>query len=320
MKNVSMKGLLLMLALLSVGCQRSALYLADPSVQLQLRVHDTLPLVGVVPSGELYETRLYQSTSGELAELAYTGPEGGELFVSPGSYQLVCCNFDSETVFFEGTESLFRLRAVSLTAPPATNLLFRNLVQVAAVKSGSPWISEEVVGEPGYLFVAALDTVKIPYRHQHDAPMVIVADAWPVVKPCRLIVGGVTGQEHLSAANAFLTGISPGRYRGMREPVSGAVTLALSLQPSPEQTQLDTGFNIFGFAPGEAVWLYVLLTDTGGGRYLFPFDVSPQCDPDIPGLTLRVDLDFEIPEPAHGGGGLAPVTEDWNLQIFPVQL
>ena len=83
---------------------------------------------------------------------------------------------------------------------------------------------------------------------------------------------------------------------------------------------MDTGFNIFGFAPGEAVWLYVLLTDTGGGRYLFPFDVSPQCDPDIPGLTLRVDLDFEIPEPAHGGGGLAPVTEDWNLQIFPVQL
>ena len=39
MKNVSMKGLLLMLALLSVGCQRRALYLADPSVQLQLRVH-----------------------------------------------------------------------------------------------------------------------------------------------------------------------------------------------------------------------------------------------------------------------------------------
>lgn len=319
--GIAQIGLMLAcLSLLPSSCERRELCVPDNRVELELRVHDTLPLVGIVPSGELYETRLYHVGDGSLAELAYTGPAGGELFVSPGNYQLVSCNFDSETVFFEGTESLFRIRAVSVVAPPATNQLFRSLVQVAAVKSQAPWISEEVVGEPGYLFAAALDTLEIPYHQRNDTPVIIRADAWPLVKPCRLEVCGVTGQEHLSHATAFLTGISPGRFLGTQQPVSGAVTLALSLQPDPEQEMLDTGFNVFGFAEGELVWLYVLLTDTGGGRYLFPFDVTAQCDPDIPELILRVDIGFDIPEPAHGGGGLSPVTEDWNLVVNPVEL
>lgn len=301
------------------ACQRRELCLADNSVRLDLHVHDTLPGIGVVPSGEIYETRLYKLSSGELAEVAYTRPDGGVIYAPAGTYKLVSFNFDTESVVFEGEESWFWLRAVS-TRSSSVNQLFQQVMQKAAVKSGTPLVDEEVVGEPGYLFVAQRTQVELPFRDESDERFVISADAWPLFKTGTVEVQGVRGLAHLSSAMAFLTGMMGSRYLGSQLERPGSATLAVSLQKDTTSRILETRFTTFGVTEDKPILLYLLLTDIGGGRYLFPFDVSGQCDPDDPELHISVQLDFEIPEPVQGGGGLAPAVDDWQVVCHPVSL
>lgn len=312
--------LLLAMVLLAGACTRRDLNLADPSVQLLLNVHDTLPLAGPVPSGELYETRLYDASTGTLAETAYTGPKGGPIYAAADSYRLVISNFDTETVVYDGEESLLQLRAVTNMASIVTNRLFWNLVELASVKAGTPSFFSEVVGEPGYVFAAVPERIDLPYRAGGDDGFVITADAWPLVKACRLEVRGVTGQENLASAVAFLTGVVRGRYLETGDPVSGSATMTFGLDKDEDRSQLEACFSTFGFAEGESVWLYLLLTDTGGGRYLFTYDVTGQCDMAVRELTIGVDLEYEVPEPSQGGGGFFPAADDWEIQGYPVQI
>lgn len=311
---------MLSVMLACIACQRRELRLPDNTVRLDLHVHDTLPSVGVVPSGEIYETRLYQLSSGELAEVAYTGREGGVIYAPAGAYQLVSFNFDTESVVFEGEESWFRLRAVSTRSSSSVNQLFRQLMQTAAVKSGAPFVDEEVVGEPGYLFAAQRTPVNLPYRGESDERFVVAADAWPLFMTGTVEVYGVRGLAHLSSATVFLTGMMRSRNLGAQSTAPASATLAVNLQTDLSQQRLETRFTTFGPTGHSPIMLYLLLTDAGGGRYLFPFDVSGQYDADAPELHFQVQLDFEIPEPAPGGGGMAPVVDDWQIVCHPVSL
>ena len=92
------------------------------------------------------------------------------------------------------------------------------------------------------------------------------------------------------------------------------------MKSGADDSVLDSDFNAFGFIPGETNAAYVLLTDTGGGSYLFPFDVTGQCDNAVEPLVIYVDLDFEIPEPSGGGGGFAPSLDEWTVIYHPVNL
>ena len=193
-------------------------------------------------------------------------------------------------------------------------------MQKAAVKSGTPLVDEEVVGEPGYLFVAQRTQVELPFRDESDERFVISADAWPLFKTGTVEVQGVRGLAHLSSAMAFLTGMMGSRDLGSQLERPGSATLAVSLQKDTTSRILETRFTTFGVTEDKPILLYLLLTDIGGGRYLFPFDVSGQCDPDDPELHISVQLDFEIPEPVQGGGGLAPAVDDWQVVCHPVSL
>lgn len=307
-------------ALLAVcaGCQRREL-LPDETVRLVLRVHDSLPILGRVASGRHFETHLFRVGDGERAETAYTEAGGGIIYAAAGPYNLVSFNFDTESVLFEGEGAFTRLRAMSTRASSSTEALFREVVERAAVKSVEPSSGEWVVGEPGCLFTARLEHLLLPLRYPGDAELVLTADAWPMVKVCRLVINGVTGQENLSSATGFLTGMVRGRYLGTGE-ADGAAVLRFSFQKNPAESSLEGCFTTFGCVPEEAHWLYLLLTDAQGGRYLFSFDITSLCDPSADVLDIPLSLDFDIPEPEHGGGGFAPVADDWQVIEQPIYL
>lgn len=315
-----MRRFLLILALLATcaGCHRREI-LPDETVRLVLRVHDSLPILGRVASGHHYETHLFRADNGVLAETSYTEAGGGIIYAAAGPYNLVSFNFDTESLQFEGEGSFSQLCAMSSRAPSSAEALFREVVERASVKSVGPADRETVVGEPGYLFAARLEHLHLPLRYPGDKELVLTADAWPMVKVCRLVVEGVTGQENLSSATGFLTGMIRGRYLGTGEPADSAV-LRFAFRKNPSASTLEGCFTTFGCAEGEDHWLYLLLTDAQGGRYLFSFDITRLCEPSAEVLDIPISLHFDIPEPEHGGGGFAPATDDWQVIEHPIYL
>ena len=281
------------------GCRFQDLAV-DESVRLVLRVHDTLPIIGPVAAIGRFETHLFDGATGQLAETAYTASDGGTIFAAAGPYDLVSFNFDTESVLFEGESTFSHLRAVS----------------VPAVENGD---AIPVIGEPGCLFAAHLGHLNLPVRHEGDVGVVLTVDAWPIVQVWRLVVEGVEGQEHLSSASGYLTGMASGRFLGSGEPTGEAVQ-RVSLRKDPVSSRLEACFTTFGCLPDTPHWLHLLLTDTNGGRYPFSIDVTGLCDPSADGLELSLPLDFAVPEPEQGGGGFAPVPEDWQVIEHPIHL
>lgn len=312
--------IVLALLLSGTACERRPLFLADNQARLDLTVHDTLPLVGRVPSGNLYETRLYDHASGRLSETSYTGPSGGDIFAPAGSYVLVCSTFDTESILFSEEGELNTLTASTNPAPVSVGDLYRTVVRAVEWETTESLDRMPVVRQPDYLFSATVQDLSIPFRDVDDERFVIKADAWPVVQTCRLVARGVTGQSWLADATVFLSGVAPGCRLAAHTLLEDASALWFSLGKSPGDRCLQAYFNTFGFLPGLSNQLYLLLTDTEGGRYLFHFDVTKQCPRGWDAATIYVDLDFEIPEPVHGGGGFAPTVDEWNVVTHPVQL
>lgn len=313
-------GTVLMTVLLAgSSCQRRPLFLADNMARLELTVHDTLPLVGCVGTGNLYETRLYALADGRLAETSYTGPAGGDIFLPAGTYDLVCTTFDTETVVFSEEGDVSTLYASTNPVPVAVGDLYRSVVRAAELKTAEALDKMPVVWQPDYLFSATVPALAVPFRDESEDCFVVQADAWPLVRTCRVVARGVTGQEWLSDATVFLTGMAPGCRLAARTLSEEASVLWFQLGKSPEERILHTYFNTFGFLPGYSHQLFLLLTDTDGGRYLFPFDVTAQCRAGD-AVTIYVDLDFAVPEPAHGGGGFSPTVDEWNVVTHPVKL
>lgn len=306
-------------SLLFAACERRPLLRTENRVLLELQVHDTVaPVVRSVMDG-LWQHRFFDLDAGRSAGSAYTGPEGGEIDVQPGTYAVVSHNFGTETVVFEGEGDIARLRACTNVAVSLTRSLER-IAEEVGTKAQALSEAGDVVWEPDMLYGAFVPRTRVPLRAPEDPELVIHADAWPLVKSCRLVVRGVTGLQYLAEGSCFLSGISRGRYLGSGELDAEPSTIFFQLAPGPAGVTLEADFRTFGFPAGASNPLHVLLTDTGGGRYLFPFDVTSQCDDDLEPLVIYVDLDFEIPEPGHGGGGLAPSLEDWTVINHPVNL
>ena len=313
-------GILLTVLLTGSACQRRPLFVADNRALLELRVHDSLPLAGRVPSGNLYETRLYDRASGKLSETSYTGPAGGDIFAPAGSYDLVCSTFDTESIVFSQESARNTLYASTHPVTVTVSDLYRTVVRASEVETGDGFEQMPVYGQPDYLFSATVPELVVPFRDESDETFVIRAEAWPVVQTCRVIARGVTGQAWLADATVFLTGVAPGCYLAERSLESTPASLWFQLGKAPQEQCLQAYFNTFGFLSSFSHQLFLLLTDTEGGRYLFHFDVTEQCRRGGDAVTIYVDLDFEIPEPAHGGGGFSPTVDEWQVVTHPVKL
>jgi len=313
--------LLLMLPALWLAftaCQES-LGPVDDTVRLVLRVHDSLPIPGDAPSGFRFETQFFRKANGRLAETAYTLSLGGVIHAQAGRYDMISYNFDTESVLFEGQRDHALLRAVSAPASAAARALFEEVLDRAGVALNAPVALEPVVGEPGRLLVARLESLNLPLRHEGDPEVVLTADAWPVVIPCRLKVEGIQGLENLSSAVGFLTGMVRGRYLGTGKPV-GAAVLRFPLKKDDDASVLVARFTSFGCMADTPHWLYLLLTDTEGVRYLFSYDLTTRCLPAATELDFTLSLDFTVPEPNLGGGGFIPSSDDWQGVKIPIYI
>lgn len=332
MKRMILFSLLAMMLL--PACQRRDLLVSTNVADLHLIVLDTLG-VGKVPSGDMYEMRIYGADDGIYRSSSFVPPAGGEVNLPRGIYDIVIHRFDNPTIIIDGLGEYPTLHAYTNNVSGNTKRYFNSLVN--AVMTKAPAVFDEtsadeleefangdVAWEPDWFFVATHPSLDVPLRDV-DAPLVtIYENAMPMVFPCRLTVRGVTGKKHIAAVNAFLTGISRGVYLANGESDHDAVTTTFGLHIGEEGAPMLGDFRIFGFVPGVKNLLFLTITDTAGGSYVATFDVTEQCKNSKKGLNVVINveivLDFDVPKPEEAGGGFAPSVEDWNEIVYRIDL
>ena len=340
--------------LLSQGCLRRKLHLETSSARLELTVENTRASGEQVEAGERYQVRVY-GEDGIYRNSTFVSPTGGNVFLPRGTYNVLASRFDSPTVILDGDGRYGTLRAYTRDASSNSRAMFNRLASEVMAKSpelvnadGKVWeefLTGPVAWEPGWFFSGKADNLEVPVRSTDDAIFVFQIRATTVVRPCTLTVRGLKGLTNIGAVTCFLTGLSRGVYLGTGEPDLEPVTITFDLPISKNATEQKTEFRTFGFVPNAVERarsrgiapsrnsypntrniLFLLITDIAGGNYLFTFDVTDQCTVEDGEISLDkttdivVDMDFTVPHPSHGGGGLAPTTEDWELVIHEIHI
>lgn len=336
------------------SCLRRELHLPTNEAVMHLTVHDTVP-TGIAGKGRYYQMLAYDAASGSLSSMSITGPEGGPVTLRPGPTHIVAARYDSDVVVLTGLERWETLHAYTRSMSTQTTMMFRRLASNVRTKA-TPLLDEdedriwgaflntEVAWEPDWFFTARIPDLDVPWRSTDDEPFTFAADAVSTVRPGTITVRGLRGKRNIGSITSFITGLNHGIYLSTGLPDWEQVILAIPMAIGTDDEPSTTVFRTFGFLPSavakakaEAVKggdialddlpetrniLMLLVSDTGGGSYLFTYDITDQCvdaDERIV-VDILIDLDFDVPEPEKGGGGLQPVMLDWNEVHYIINL
>ena len=247
----------------------------------------------------------------------------GKVFVPPGSYDMVCYNFDTPSTLVRGEDYKSTLEA--FTSEIADNIYTR-------FKSRADAPDPSLYYEPDHLFVAREEGVDIPAVYDE---YLITTEARTIIDTYYVQLRLVNGQ-YASNAVAMITDFVPSNRFGMDEPEFGcyagtyfemyrSVDLRMRAR---ENDILCAVFNTFGkrpdhIAPSVESQLYisfnVLTRDGQSVEMTLDMDsifMTPQARENH---WLLIDKELVLPVPQPGGGGFKPGVEGWDEEIGEIE-
>lgn len=330
---------LILLAALA-GCKRIPLYERATNVSLLISLHLELGYeLDFATENELDEelsrkvygqepqyfmTMFYDKYSHELVTSQIVGAQGGDLHVPSGEYDIVLYNFGTESTQVKNLNHIDEAEAFTsdITKSMADSFM---AIQESAASVKSPvrgYEDDPIIYEPDHLYVANEKDIEIPAFTGRDVTVTIYADAASIVEVYSLEVLNLKGVENISKVEVFITGQSKSCLFGRQEQNDAPASIYTDMRPDKEKGRLHTVFGTFGKLPGEEGLVYLDISDTGGGKYRYIYDVTDQFDdPENTGHRLVIDAsEIDIPKPEHGGGGLAPSVDQWENEEVEVPL
>lgn len=226
--------------------------------------------------------------------------------------------------------------------------------QAMDVNPDSKYYNMPVVFQPDYFWRGKVRR-SVPYRSQEDPDLIIDVEAGSLVKTGHVLIRKVKGLENIGSVTLFLTNLTRRVSLHSGKPFPEAAVFCFGAFPSKNgieadfrsfgRLDVDTMYELYrarmtarGTAAGSKAGspqngseaavlydrtneLYILVTDRGGGQYLWVFDVTEQVQGESDGeIEIELDLDVVIPEPEHGGGGFLPSVGDWGEVRVPVDI
>lgn len=244
----------------------------------------------------------------------------GKVFVNPGSYDMVCYNFDTPSTLVRGENYKSSLEA--FTSEIAENIYSR-------FKSRADAPEPVLYYEPDHLFVAR-EEVSIPDVNDE---YLITTEARTIIDTYYIQLRLVNGQ-YASNAVAMITDLAPSNRFGMGEPEFGRYAGTYFEMYRSVDARIRAGendvlcavFNTFGkrpdhIAPTVESQLYIsfnVLTRDGNS-------VEMTLDMDSIFMTpqarekhwLLIDKEIVLPKPESGG--FKPGVEGWDEQIGEIE-
>lgn len=300
------------LAVFSPSCTRIDLYEPDTGVylKLELRLQASVGEEVLDRNVETVKILFYSPTHVLVAE-DYLPADGGFINVPAGTYDMVVYSLGTEVTRVDGTDT--RAGGYAFTSRTGSKV---------RLSSETKSIDEfDVIYEPDPIYVARLSDVVIPVHSAQDKTIILEGVLEPLLDTYTFEVKHIEGAERIQRADVYITGQAPSKYLWDGRFTNRQCAIYFQGSLDAEKEHLYTVFNTFGkLADARSdVYLNVQLTDTGGSRYQWVYDVTDQFDnPDNTGHHIVIDDQIVIPEP--GTGGFNPNVHDWDIEIININL
>ena len=343
------------LALLS-SCQRRELRVMDDSLTLDIKLSSTAAYVdpSTIEPPDVLTTTFFNNSDGKAAYTDYLAPGRNPVYVSAGAYDCLTYNFITECNIVEQASERDSIYVHTSQMESSVSSLFTKAVKTRAKYSqdGSEeenyaFLTMPVVRQPEYFWVGR-GSYDIPYRYEGGPGVDLAINGDIITCNGKVELTGIHGIENIGSVTMYLTNLAGSIRLWSGEPRAEAVAICFSAEVVPGEESLTAMFTTYGKLSEPAAQevvaqrlramktkaqsdlsfefgndLYIIVTDTGGGQYLFTFNVTEQVQKAI-SMELNINIELEgdeeivIPEPEHGGGGFTPGIEDWENELIPV--
>ena len=283
---------------------------------------------------EMFRAMFYDPETGKLLSQAFISEKttasdgsdaiGGEIKITPGTYDLVCYSFDVPDTYIKDENEISTIYAYTNAVPESISGKF-------SIKADSGL--DDVRYEPDHLLVAHEDALNIP---QHTGALVIETTANTIAETYYLQVR-VEGAQYVSLASAEISGMAPTNHFGIRQlDVDDPSSIYLNLQSSTDERISGDNkavicclFNTFGkiyesnFATDSE--LLICVTRTDGEVFNFTFDMKDIFNSENAlqrhWLLLNDAITIPTPDPTPStGGGFQPQVGEWENQYSDITL
>jgi len=291
-------------------------------------------VVASMPIPETFRVIFYDQDTKQLASQAFIARKGidengnhyyeGYVFVNPGSYDLLCYNFDTPSTLVRKEDDKNTIEAFT---SEISDLLYSRF----DTRVGSP--APKIYYEPDHLFVSHEDGVTIPNTNEI---ITITTQASTVIDTYYVQVRLVNG-KYASSAVAMLTDLAPSTRFGVNEPkyneyagtyfeMYRSVDMRMRMQ---EQDVLCAVFNTFGKRPDHIdptaeSQLYlsfsVLTADGKAVEMTLDMDSIFQTADAKERHWLLIDKEIVLPKPEETGGGFKPAVDGWDEEIGEIEI
>lgn len=336
--NKTLRILLIALVALTMGsCERRPLIDTTREAMIKVRIkinaivnvttgvyNENIPVPDVSPN--VVRVMFYDTETKQVRTQGFISKKGvdvdgtpylmGEVSVRPGTYDLLCYNFDTPSTIVSSENNWNTITAYT---SEISDQLYTRLTS----RSPSATQLPTVYYEPDHLLVAREENVHVP---EHTETLVIETEATSVVDSYYIQIRLKNG-KYASDATAVLTDLSPSNRIGpdKREDKEYAATffeMHRSTDPrirADNQEVLCAVFNTFGKRPDDVdptvesqlyVTFNVITTEGKIVDMTMDMDSIFKTEPAIEKHWLLIDKVFEIPEPESGG--FKPSVDKWD--------
>ena len=243
----------------------------------------------------------------------------GEVNVRPGTYDILCYNFDTPTTMVTGENNKNTIMAYTSEISEYLYTRFRSRADDNTEEALEP----RIYYEPDHLLVASKEQTHIP---EHTEVITIEADANTIVDSYYIQVRLKNGR-YASDASAVLTDLAPATNFGIdqrKDDEYAATFFEMHRSTDPRirtdnQEVLCAVFNTFGKRSDDVdpsiesklyVTFNVITTEGKSVEMTVNMDSIFQTEDAKQRHWLLIDKVFEIPEPS--GSGFKPVVGGWD--------
>lgn len=242
----------------------------------------------------------------------------GEVSVRPGTYDILCYNFDTPSTLVENENNWNDILAYTSEISEVIYARFGSRNEMTGIKP-------KVYYEPDHLLVARKEQLHIP---EHTELFVIDMEATSVIDSYYIQIRLKNGQ-YASDATAMLTDLSPSNKFGLNQRIHTEYAATFfemhrSIDPASRvdgDEVLCAVFNTFGKRPDgidpsvESRLFVTFNVITTEGKILemtVDMDEIFLTEDAVKRHWLLIDQVFEIPKPESSGGGFKPGGEAWD--------
>ena len=247
----------------------------------------------------------------------FAGMEGGTLKLTPGTWQAIAFNNDTETILLRGTESIHTMEAYTRQSSIEEGTMLTR-------SSGERWSTtraenQSVILEPDELWCAVSEPFTLGIDEE---PHTISFKPEPRISEIIITIRNVPNLQYTSQFGGSITDLAPSIFMASGLQGVGRATQAFTIDVIDSST-LRMHFHTFGLVPqieetGEQpsyqLTIYAILAD--GKEWSYTEDVTEQLNNQeelAEGLSINIELeDLPVPKPIVNGSGFQPTIDDWQ--------